>query len=438
MAILEVIKSEAPNGLLVWKHPAEDFNTMSTLIVDESQIALFYKNGQIADIFPAGRYVLSTNNIPLLRKLIQLPTGGVSPFSCRVYFVNMAEAMNMKWGLNSRITYMEPVYNIPLELGARGTMSVSVADPASLILRLVGTETSLTAESLVGYFRSLIVMYVKSHLARAIRDRQLSIFELNGPLAILAAELKSRISPELEPYGFRLNLFTVDEVLLPEDNPAFLRVKRALSERSTGIFEAQTKREQAIIAADASANVEVIKARGHAEALNVQGTSYREERQLNIAESLANNPNAGQFSGMAADMAMMGGAMAMGVQTARTMTEAMSPMGGYAVPGFQGYTAQNNVNVQAAYAAAPQPQAQPGTPMQPASPVQAQPGGIPMQPASAVPSGTKKCVNCGAELPIKAKFCLECGQTQPLLCPNCGAVLPDGAKFCLECGTRIV
>ena len=137
MAILEVIKSEAPNGLLVWKHPAEDFNTMSTLIVDESQIALFYKNGQIADIFPAGRYVLSTNNIPLLRKLIQLPTGGVSPFSCRVYFVNMAEAMNMKWGLNSRITYMEPVYNIPLELGARGTMSVSVADPASLILRLV-------------------------------------------------------------------------------------------------------------------------------------------------------------------------------------------------------------------------------------------------------------------------------------------------------------
>ena len=45
MKILDVIKCEQDNALLVWKHPAEDFNTASTLIVHESQEAVFFKNG---------------------------------------------------------------------------------------------------------------------------------------------------------------------------------------------------------------------------------------------------------------------------------------------------------------------------------------------------------------------------------------------------------
>lgn len=32
-------------GPLVWKHPAEDFNMGSQLIVHESQVAIFFRNG---------------------------------------------------------------------------------------------------------------------------------------------------------------------------------------------------------------------------------------------------------------------------------------------------------------------------------------------------------------------------------------------------------
>ena len=94
--ILEVIKFEGDNHLLVWKHPAEDFNTHSKLIVREGQAAVFFCNGEVADVFnQAGRYDLHTGNIPLLRKLLQLPYGGVSSFHCQVYFVNLAEAMGI-------------------------------------------------------------------------------------------------------------------------------------------------------------------------------------------------------------------------------------------------------------------------------------------------------------------------------------------------------
>ena len=77
--ILKIIKYEGGPDQIVWKHPAEDFNTGSQLIVHESQEALFFKNGQALDLFGPGRYTLSTQNIPLLSKLINLPTGGESP-----------------------------------------------------------------------------------------------------------------------------------------------------------------------------------------------------------------------------------------------------------------------------------------------------------------------------------------------------------------------
>ena len=72
MSIIDVIKYEGNNDIFIWKHPAEDFNTLSQLIVHESQEAVLFLNGQALDLFGPGRYTLHTQNIPLLSKLINL------------------------------------------------------------------------------------------------------------------------------------------------------------------------------------------------------------------------------------------------------------------------------------------------------------------------------------------------------------------------------
>lgn len=398
MAILDVIKCEAPAHTLIWKHPAEDFNTSSTLIVDESQAAVLYKNGQVANIFTAGRYVLSTQNIPLLRKLIELPTGGVSTFSCKVYFVNLVEAMNLKWGLSSKVSYMEPVYQIPVSIGMRGAMSIRVGNPGWLIVNLVGTEHGLTAEELTGYFRSLIVMRVKTYVTRVITEQQINIFTIDSQLEDLAEALKAKIAPDLEQYGIRLHMFTVDEVIKPEDDPQYLRVKRSLSERSTGLFEAETKRQAARIAAQASAETEVIGAQGHKAALDTLGTSYQQERQFDISETMAANPGVGTFTGLASGMAMMPGAIAMGSMVAGAINA-------------------NAMNF---------------TPDAPTQSNQTQP-----TPEPAAQAATKTCAGCGAEIPVDAKFCPQCGQPQARVCPTCGKEWPAGTNFCADCGTKL-
>ena len=74
--IADIIKYEGDNSTFIWKHPCEDFNTTTQLIVHESQEAIFFMNGQALDLFGPGRHTLETQNIPLLKKLqIFLPMG---------------------------------------------------------------------------------------------------------------------------------------------------------------------------------------------------------------------------------------------------------------------------------------------------------------------------------------------------------------------------
>ena len=83
--IADIIKYEGDNSTFVWKHPCEDFNTTTQLIVHESQEAILFLNGQALDLFGPGRHTLETQNIPLLRRVINIPTGGESAFHCEIY-----------------------------------------------------------------------------------------------------------------------------------------------------------------------------------------------------------------------------------------------------------------------------------------------------------------------------------------------------------------
>ena len=74
--LISVIKYEGPNDVLIWKHPTEDFNLGTQLIVHESQEAIFFRDGKALDLFGAGRHTLTTQKLPLLDKIYKIPTGG--------------------------------------------------------------------------------------------------------------------------------------------------------------------------------------------------------------------------------------------------------------------------------------------------------------------------------------------------------------------------
>ena len=180
MSIAQIIKYEGDNSTFVWKHPSEDFNTSTQLIVHESQEAIFFMNGQALDLFGAGRYTLETENIPLIRKVTNLPTGGQTPFHCEVYFINKTEQMAIRWGTDSKVQYLEPTYKFPISIGASGEMSLSVSDSRKLLIKLVGTEAFLGQAKLIQFFRAFLMTRVKTYIAQTMAANAINIFEADS------------------------------------------------------------------------------------------------------------------------------------------------------------------------------------------------------------------------------------------------------------------
>ena len=159
MALMQIVRWDSglnPADIFAWryvdpKNPdrSDALGNWTQLVVQESQEAILFRDGQALDLFGPGRYVLSTDNIPLLRRLINLPTGGETPFKAHVWFVNKLNILDVKWGTLSPLLLRDPEYQIPIPVRAYGQFGVRIRDSRKFLLKLVGTRTQLTRDELV-------------------------------------------------------------------------------------------------------------------------------------------------------------------------------------------------------------------------------------------------------------------------------------------------
>ena len=384
MPIAEVIKYEGDNSTFVWKHPAEDFNTNSQLIVHETQEAVFFLNGQPLDLFGSGRYTLETQNIPLLRHAINIPTGGQSAFHCEVYFVNKTEQMAIRWGTDSKVQYVEPTYGFPLSIGASGEISLRAEDSVKLLTKLVGTERDLSRDRLVTYFKAFLMTKVKTYIAQSVKELKANIFEIDERLLDFSAALKEKLAPDFAEYGIVLERFFVSNIVKPDGEPQYEKFKELHFRQYADIVEAQLRQQVGVIDQETEKQKVIIQAQGTAQKRSIEGYTYQQERGFDVAEKVAQNEGAGNFSSAGIGLGMMAGV-------------------GGAVGGVVGGAVGDALGTMSTPAAA-----------------------------------SIFCDNCGAQLAPGAAFCENCGTamiTTPH-CTKCGYVFERPGKFCPKCGTR--
>ena len=262
--IASIIKYEGDNSTFVWKHPCEDFNTSTQLIVHESQEAIFFLNGQALDLFGPGRHTLETQNIPLLRRLINIPTDGDTAFHCEVYFINKTEQMAIRWGTDSKVQYVEPTYKFPLSIGASGEMSLSVDDSRKLLVKLVGTERVLDRQRLTTYFRSILMTKVKTYIAQTMRANAINIFEIDESLEVFSSDIHTRLVPDFLDYGIRLNRFYVTTIVKPDGESQYEKFKELHFRQYADIAEARLRQQTDVIYAQTEAQKVVIDSQAQA------------------------------------------------------------------------------------------------------------------------------------------------------------------------------
>ena len=231
MELFDVIKYEGGNDTVIWKYEKEDFNIGSQLIVHESQEAIFFLNGQALDVFGPGKYTLKTENLPILSKFINIPTGGVSQFHCEIYFINMVEHLAIKWGTDSKIQYMEPTYNFPIYIGANGEMSIGMNNSKKLLVKIVGTEKMLSKERLVSYFKSFLMIRLKPYLSKYIRENNINIFEIDEKLEIISNDVKNSLTEDFDEYGISLKQFFITSIVKPDGDEQYEKFKELNQKR---------------------------------------------------------------------------------------------------------------------------------------------------------------------------------------------------------------
>ena len=300
MKIVDVIKYEGNNNSFIWKYPGEDFNTLSQLIVHESQEALLFLNGQALDLFGPGRHTLHTSNIPLLNKIINIPTGGESPFHCEVYFINKTEQMAIKWGVGE-VNFLDPTHNdYAFKIGASGEMSLRVNDSRKIIVKLVGTETILDQETVKKYFKAPITTHIKTLLPNILREKHTAIFEVESYLAELSEILKAKISEEMADYGIALEKFWINTILKPENDPFYITLNRQRGEKITLVNQGELDMQRA----DYQRRIGIIDHTGEVQKLRMDidakryeqeqlGFTYQQERGFDVMEKIAQNEGSG-------------------------------------------------------------------------------------------------------------------------------------------------
>lgn len=305
--IADIIKYEGDNTTFIWKHPCEDFNSLTQLIVHESQEAVFMMNGQALDLFGPGRYTLETQNIPMIGKALNRATDGKTPFHCEVYFINKTEQMAIKWGTDNKVQFMEPTYNFPISIGASGEMSLRAEDSRKLLLKLVGTENLLSQENLTRYFRAFLMTKVKSYLAQVIRQQKISIFEIDERLSDLSAALIKLLKVDFLDYGVALERFFVTTIVKPDGDASYEKFKSLHFRQYADIAEAKLRQQTAVIEAETEAQKTVIASQAMATKRAQEGYTYQQERGFDVAQDVAQNEAVGEFTNMGVGFGTMAG-----------------------------------------------------------------------------------------------------------------------------------
>jgi membrane protease subunit (stomatin/prohibitin family) len=205
---------EAGDGVLAWRYPFQDreIQNGATLVVRESQMALFVNEGKVADVFGPGTHKLSTQTLPLLTNLKNWDKLFDSPFKSDVYFFSTRQQMDQRWGTSQPITLRDKDFGA-VRLRAFGNFSLRLVDPKRFHTEISGTRDTYSVDELDTQLRGLLLQ----QLSDAVAQSGIPFLDLAANQIEFAKALSAAVAPSCEAMGLKLEGLTVQNVSLPEE-----------------------------------------------------------------------------------------------------------------------------------------------------------------------------------------------------------------------------
>lgn len=221
---------------IVYRYPLEDRDelmTSSTLVVRESQCAIFMHKGEVADVFGPGTYKLSTENIPFLTKLLSLPNGFESRIKAEIYYVNTKQFIGQKWGTQNPIMMRDDEFG-NVRIRGFGVYSFRVTDAKAFMKEVFGTNAVYTVSDVAEQLKPMLIQGITDALAEA----KISALDLAANYREFADTVMETCKKEFLDYGLSLTKFVIENISLPEEVEATLdeRTKLGVLEDKMGTY----------------------------------------------------------------------------------------------------------------------------------------------------------------------------------------------------------
>jgi len=248
---MKVIQYVDPTGqTMVAREPRQGTAAIklgSQLVVEESQQAVFFRDGKALDTFGPGRHTLATQNLPVLTKLFGIPFEGKSPFQAAVIFVSTKTFLDLKWGTKEPVAYRDTELAM-VRLRAFGKFAVRITNAQLFVNTVVGTNDVYTTDGVESYYKDVIV----ARLTDVLGENLQSIFDLPKVYDELGMALKARVSDDFTKYGIELVDMYLGAITPPKE------VQKLIDERAgmaaVGDMNAYMKFKAAKAMGDAAQN----------------------------------------------------------------------------------------------------------------------------------------------------------------------------------------
>ena len=232
--LLKVIEwNDSSKDTIVYRYPLTDRDeimTSSTLVVRESQVAMFIHKGQIADVFEPGTYKLTTENIPFLTKLLSLPTGFESPIKAEVYFVNTKQFAGQKWGTQNPIMMRDAEFD-NINLRGYGTYSFRVKDAKTFMKEMFGTNEVFLASDVAERCKPNILQGISD----AIAESKIPVLDLAQNYREISSKVLEVTANDFAEFGLQLTSIVIENLSVTEESQKIITESAQMKGKRRGI-----------------------------------------------------------------------------------------------------------------------------------------------------------------------------------------------------------
>lgn len=250
---MDEIRCDEPS-YLIWKwHPAEAqqgnnnrenaIRWGSSLRVKDGEVAVFvYKqeNGTMQD-FIIGPYdqIIKTENFPVLASIVGLAYEGGTPFQAEVYFINLAQIIQVKFAVPFFDVYDPRFDDFGVPVAVRGTISFKISDYREFI-KLHRLNT-FKLDDFQRQIRDAVTRYVKDVVANAPATNDIPLVQIETKTAQINDVAEYDISQRLkETFGVEVSGVDIGAIEIDKSSEGYRQLMSVTKDIASAKVQAET------------------------------------------------------------------------------------------------------------------------------------------------------------------------------------------------------